>query len=530
MQTQEAAPAPTSESGVTAKGRYSTLERFRQPYLQRAWDCAEITIPSLLPRDGQTADSELRIPWQSFGARGVNMLAAKFLLALFPPNTPFFKMEIDEIEVKKAQAEMGNNQAQNLVTRLKKALSTFERAVMAEVSMSGDRGPLFQAMRHLIVTGNCLLWHSPKGLRVYRLDKYVVRRDPSGNVMEIVTKESVDPLTLPQELQAIVKEKEPTRQDGTPVDLYMRVDRKANQWLVYQEICGVKVPGSESQYPLDKLPFQPLRWTQMDGESYGRSYVDDQLGDLRSYEALRQAMVEGTSAAARVLFLVKPNGTTKARVLSEAPNGSIREGNAEDVTVLRLDKAQDFQVAKNLESEIKGDLSFAFLMNSAVQRDAERVTAEEVRYMAEELETALGGYYTVMAGELQLPYVTMKIHRLTKSGKLPSLPKGVVNPVIVTGLEALGRGNDKRKLLAWLNGLMQAFGPETVSQRVKFNEFADRIAAADGIDTEGLLITDEELRAQADEAKQDNMQQTMTPELVKAGTKVLTEGMKAGGK
>ncbi|WP_416142518.1 portal protein [Escherichia coli] len=43
--------------------------------------------------------------------------------------------------------------------------------------------------------------------------------------------------------------------------------------------------------------------------------------------------------------------------------------------------------------------------NSAVQRTGERVTAEEIRYVASELEDTLGGVYSILSQELQLPLV-----------------------------------------------------------------------------------------------------------------------------
>jgi hypothetical protein len=35
---------------------------------------------------------------------------------------------------------------------------------------------------------------------------------------------------------------------------------------------------------------------------------------------------------------------------------------------------------------------------------------------------------------------------MQQAKRLPSLPKGVVKPTIVTGMEALGRGNDLNKI------------------------------------------------------------------------------------
>ena len=81
--------------------------------------------------------------------------------------------------------------------------------------------------------------------------------------------------------------------------------------------------------PLDKNAFIPLRYTSIDNADYGRGFIEEYIGDLRSLEALYRAIVEGSAAASKVLFLVKPNGSTRLKTLSESPNGAIREGNAE---------------------------------------------------------------------------------------------------------------------------------------------------------------------------------------------------------
>ena len=90
-----------------------------------------------------------------------------------------------------------------------------------------------------------------------------------------------------------------------------------------------------------------------------------------------------------------------------------------DVSVLQVNKFNDLRVALEAARTIEERLSLAFLLHSAVQRNAERVTAEEIRFMAAELEDALGGLYTVLSQELQLPLVKSRITRLTKSKKLP---------------------------------------------------------------------------------------------------------------
>jgi hypothetical protein len=243
----------------------------------------------------------------------------------------------------------------------------------------------------------------------------------------------------------------------------------------------------------------------MDGEDYGRGYVEEYLGDLKSLESLTQSIVEGSAAAAKVLFLVRPNGTTRVKTLAESPNGAIVTGDDNDVSSLQLGKSQDFQVAQQTIQLLQTRLSRVFLMNSSIRRDAERVTAQEIRVAHQELEIALGGVYAVLSQEFQLPLVELLMHKMQKENKIPKLPDEGLKPLIVTGVEALGRGEDLNKLQQFLQTLLP-LGPE-VMQEVNISDYISRLAGSLGIDTEGLIKDEEQkqLEAQAQEAKQAQM-------------------------
>ena len=60
---------------------------------------------------------------------------------------------------------------------------------------------IFQALKHLIVGYNVSLFVSKDGIRVFPLSQYVIDRDPMGNVLEIITKETVALKVLPEEVQ-----------------------------------------------------------------------------------------------------------------------------------------------------------------------------------------------------------------------------------------------------------------------------------------------------------------------------------------
>jgi hypothetical protein len=491
----------------TAGGRYQNLEATRRTFLDRARDAAKLTIPTLIPPDGHSSVTKYYTPFQGIGARGVNNLASKLLLALLPPNSPFFRLTVDDFTLMKLTNRQG------MRAEVEKALNQIERAVMSEIEGSAIRVSAFEALKHLIVAGNALVYLPPEGgMRVFRLDRFVVSRDPMGNVLEIITKEDVAPAALPESIRKVV-EADTTHQNGSvhrTVELFTWVRREADKWTVHQEVKGAIIPGSKGTYPLDKTPWIPLRFTKIDGEDYGRGYVEEYYGDLRSLEGLTEAIVEGSAAAAKVLFLVNPNGTTDLRTLSDSPNGAIRTGNAQDVSVLQMDKFADFRIAFQTIELIQQRLSFAFLLNTAIQRAGERVTAEEIRFMAGELEDALGGVYSILSQEFQLPLVNRLMHQMERQRKMPALPKGIVRPTITTGLEALGRGHDLNKLQSLLNNLAP-LGPEAVATYLNVGDYITRAGTALGIDMAGLVKTEEEVQQQMQMQQMQQMVEKLGP-------------------
>jgi hypothetical protein len=488
---------------MTCSAVYAQLETRRQPFLDRARDCAEITIPSLLTRDTHSSHSRLLTPWQGIGARGVNNLASKLLIALLPPNAPFFRLSIDDFALEEL------TQQQGMRAKVEEGLNRIERSIMNEIEASALRVGGFEALKQLLVTGNVLLYlPNEGGVRVFRLDRFVVRRDPMGNVLEIITKESVSIETLEDDVKELIvgKTNEDTSSRNKNVDLFTHVYRDDNKWKVYQEVKGIRLPGTEGSYPLDKSPWIPVRFTKIDGEDYGRGYVEEYLGDLKSLEGLTQSIVEGSAAASKVLFLVNPNGVTDMAELAESDNGAFVEGMATDVSTIQLQKYNDFRVSLETVSQINERLSFAFLLNSAVQRSGERVTAEEIRYMANELESALGGIYSILSQEFQLPLVKRLMFQMERQKRLPTLPDGVVQPVIVTGLEALGRGNDLNKLQMFFES---AAGIAQLPPEINKSDALLRTGAALGIDMKGLVKSQEDIQAEMQAMQQQAMMDTV---------------------
>jgi len=391
--------------------------------------------------------------------------------------------------------------------------------IMEDISASDDRVVIHQALKHLVTGGNSLIYMGPKGLKMYPLNRYVVNRDGDGHVIEIVTKEKVAK-NLVKNFYPDYKDPEPNsvtdggglygyQKDGDDeCTIYTYVFRDNNRWCWYQEIDGKKVPGTESKSPIDASPWVVLVMNHVDGEQYGRGRVEEFIGDLKSLEALSQALVEGSAAAAKVVFTVSPSATTKPSSLAKAGNGAIIQGRPDDIGVVQVGKTADFRTAYEMAQGLERRIAEAFLIMQV--RQSERTTAEEVRMTQMELEQQLGGMFSLLTTEFLVPYLNRKLYIAQKKGTIPKLPKKAVKPTIVAGVNALGRGQDRESLTMFLTTIANTMGPEAIQQYINPTEYIKRLAAAQGIDVLNLVKSMEEVQGEQQQAMQQQQQMELT--------------------
>ena len=497
----------------SAASRYARLASDRTIFLDTARECAELSLPYLLTPTGVVNGQKLPTPWQSVGAKGVNVMASKLMLSLFPVTATFFKLQINDGKI----ASDPNLDAK-IKSEIDLSLSKMERVIMQHIAESQDRVILHQAMKHLIVTGNALVYMGSSGIKLYPLDRYVVVRDGEGQPTEIVTVESINRQFLPERFRKLPTAVNHTADNTTTpsVDVTVGEEEAAvytwaklqdGQWRWRQEVDGEIVEDSFGKSPKTTTPWLPLRFNVVDGEDYGRGRIEEFLGDLKSLEGLMQAMVEGSAAAAKVVFLVSPSATVKPSTLAKAGNGAIIQGRPDDVTAVQVQKQADFSTAYQMITQLNQRLSEAFLILTV--RQSERTTAEEIRATQQELNEQLGGIYGTLTVELLRPYLQRKLFILQRSGILPKLPKGVVFPTVIAGVEGIGRGQDRESLIIFLQTISQALGPEMMAKFINPEEAIKRLAAAQGIDTIKLVKTADEMVADKQQMQQQLMNQTM---------------------
>ncbi len=467
----------------TCSARYDALRRKRDPFLRRARECAELTIPALLPPEGHTDAVLLPEPFQGLGARAVVSLASRLMVAMYPPGKPSFRLDIPA-EVRIQTGSM------SVETEVEQGLILSEALIQSEIERKEWRPVTNLVLQYLIVTGNALEVMLPDNtMRVFRLDQYVVSRDMQGAVREIITEEHMAPESLPDNIKPMVSAED---YSGDRVQILTHIMRENDgTYSGYQEVNKKKVPGSDGTY--ETLPYNALMWQHVIGEDYGRGKVEEHLPDFRGVDALSKSMLDGAAMASRNVTMIRPNaagGLNLRRRLARANNGDIIVGNPEDIAMLQYQNQAGLQLtAAELDRQSR-ELGLAFLLGSAGIRDSERTTAYEIQKNNEELEGALGGVYSQLNQTMQFRRLKRLIVQMRENEQLPNWPEGLIEPTILTGLEALGREADVTRVQAALQ-FLQGMPPEVLGY-VKWNELLGK--AFYGLNLPDAVRTESEMQ------------------------------------
>lgn len=475
------------------------LDGKRSTMMRKIERLAALSSPKVLLPEGTDLESaELAHDYQSIGAQGTNHVTNKLMLALFRPSAPFFKLGLDSDTAKQA-AEAGVDEAQ-----LAGILASAEMRAVKQLDVGQHRPKLYQALRHLVVAGNVLL-DLTSGMRVMGLRYYCIKRDIQGTMKTLVIRESV-PF---EELEDKVKESLPNKYtEESQVAYYKLIQKVGDEYKMTCWVDTVRLPSEfDSKWSLDKCPYLALTWDLADEANYGTGLVEEYVGDLEAVSALSESVVTGAVQASEYRWMVDPTGMTTVDDFNRSKNGDALPGRGEDVQAVNSGNDKAISVSSEVAGTYEQRISRGFLLGSSVTRNAERVTAEEVRLTANELEIAYGGVYSTLAASLQLPIAKW----LLKSSDL-DIAGTKLEISIVTGLGAISRGGDLENLRLALADLAQiAQFPPVLQARMKWTPIIAYVGQGRGIDLTPFFMTDTEFNAMQEKGMQDRVQEsTMT--------------------
>jgi hypothetical protein len=488
------------ENKRIAEELYNKLLPIRQMYEENWYECSKLTLPYVYNglESNETSGEKLYVPYNSIGASSVNNLASKLMINLFPPTKMFFRFLPDEKQFNQLD-EKGRRE-------LDKALTKLENDLLQKIEKDAIRIPIFEALKNLIITGNSLVYKTKNSLKVFNVSDYVVERDFSNNLLNLVIKEKIGINLLSDNLKKELNEEDFDKEKN--VTLYTYVKRlDENNYEVSQHIGDLEF--NVEKYTAEKLPYMVLRFNTINNSYYGIGLVEQYLGDIKTMEILSRSISEGSELMSKLIIGRKPGiGKTNLKDLQDAVrkgNGNIIYGDVEnDLSILQFQKNGDFNVPFQLLQQLEMKISKAFLNFSNSVRDAERVTASEIRANIVEIESTLGGVFGVLTQELQLPLLKLMLNELN--------PKALksIDLSITTGLNSISKEKDLQNLQTFTQSIAQ-FGGEVINQYLDIPAYFDEVANALGIDGSKILKSEEQIK-QENEAQQQMMLQQQQQE------------------
>ena len=479
----------------TASQLWTHLSTDHSRLYDRAVRYCQLTIPSLLLEDGADPNDENPNDNQSFGAQCVNHIVNKMMLSMYAPSRPAFRMELGKATARKAAASKIDYQP---------VLAKAERDAVRVLDKVAVRPKLYIGLRHLVVTGNVCAVFEEDDIRMMSLKYYRVKRNVRGQVHTAVIREHIRADELEQEVRDAVP-----NSDEAMVEYFTVIKRlPGDRYEITKWVGQTQLPAQfTSVVPAKKLKYHFLCWSLTDEANYGRGLVEEYSKDWEAYAAVSTGTVEGSILANEARWLVNPAGVTKVDDVTASRNGSALPGVPADIQAIQLGSTQAVAQGLTVLQHWEQRLARAHLMQSAVTRNAERVTAEEIRLTAMELEAALGGVYSQLSVSFQKPVAEWL---LAKSDF--QLDGTDIELVIITGLDALSRNGDLENLARAFNILSQlAAAPQSLQARLKWNALTQYVGDGTGVDLRPFLMSDEEYGQQiADQAQARVMEQGAT--------------------
>ena len=493
---------------------YKTEAAKRTSVEDQAEKMARLTIPSIFPPEEYQTGDPMNGNNQSAGAQALNNLASKLMFVAFPPGQPALRYEPIEYKVQQQV-----DQDPDLWARMLLALSRLAVTHTKRFEATNMRTAYTGFIKQLLAGGNCL-WKQVKldNPTYHTMRHYIVVRDNSGEPVLTIHEECVKVMTLAKDVQDLIYRETPDlrkkREWDREAKIYsvckLQVDESGEKsWLYWQEYEGQYIEDSGVETDYEDCPMWPGWLIPVYGQNWGRSYCEEYQGDLFALESLGSALNDGSSLAAWALTFVKPGSRTSIRSVREARNLDMLPGDAADITVLTSQKTADLTFVLNWFTNVVRRVAAAFLLQASIQRDGERVTAEEIRRLAGELDQAMGGLYTEIAQGSQRRIIkrAIRLHE-EENPDLPEVPDDVISTQVVTGVDALGRSTESTSLINFAKVIGELF-PQQAHNILDGLNFASRLAATEGIKPDGLVKTAERVAQENQQAQQQAAQQSL---------------------
>lgn len=452
----------------------------------------------------------------------VENFTAKLQRTLFPDNRAFFAFDFPEEMVIKAKVDK---------TQMTRNLDTAVQDVLNTLRVKKLYGVLPSVFENCTVIGNGLLFMGltkKAPIQFISPADFVWRRTANGYVKELIIREviALEDITDPK-LRAVIesdmaidlsryKTSENTlTMAPRAVQKYTYVYFDDNGKQTISQYVGKYKVGKDITRSAKEPIFLPLAPDLPIKSQYGVGKVKGAISSIMQIRSASKAWARQNSLIADMKIRVAPSAANAIKAMAkQRTSNHVVLQDQNDMGLMNWSNVNMQSVDMSYQTA-KQDLARVFLMEGGTTRNAERVTAEEIRRNAEELNAANSNLLSAYEEQLQLKLVQYCMYHLDIVNEDGDKLKDQLEELdikILTGTEAIGRVSVSDNISVMLQeAALVGQIPEHILRHYKVNNILTMQAQGRGLPTPEIVKSKEELQEEM-QAAQDAQAQAQANE------------------
>lgn len=481
------ASKPSIYSKDSIKEKFDVLKQERSNY-ESTWElCAQYTLPEMYLSEevrSKGIDPEDTLVGDSGGAELLSNLSGQVMKWAFPAKGAFFRYMAKEGS---ELANLTKSKRNDILLRLEEsAMQALKDRMFSSVSLDILIG--------MLGLGNVVyLVPEKKGnaIQVFDLNDTVIKRSPSGIVTDIIIRECYEYRFIKDTYKKQITVKE--YNDYDIVEVYTHVSLNSDKkYEVRYAIDTEDLPYNGNYFTEHTCPYRVSALNPKKNTNYATGIVQRYLALIHKSSVYSDTATDTAVSGSLLNWLIKNGSAIDPEEFSQREQGQAFYGQKDDVTPIMADVSKHLQLTDIAHNKINQTLHRVFLMFSAIQRDAERVTAEEIRTIASRLEESHTGLKSTIGDTLQRPLAMLALHLI--DDKELNQYKDSIDVYVVSALEAMSRNAEQDNLLVTLNdtSILNSVSPQ-VQEVLKTNKVIGDIFSNRGYQSSEYIKTEEEV-------------------------------------
>lgn len=475
--------------------------------LEKDWiQFARYTNPRLYP-DTQTAmqnSVQITRSFQTVGPVVMENLVSQLASTMFPVDRPMFRYIIPEAIIKQAKAgTLQNKRGESLTYEfLIEVCTRLERESVTYFNQIGVTPSAPDFLRGAGTFGDHLIYLHEDTFDHHNIRNYRCRTTLDGELDLVVI---WYPITRKQAdvKQGIYRNTAP--QTSSKVDAFITVvqrEKVGDNKFEYVERKFINDTLLEPEIRYTKPRYFKYAWWLIKGDHYGYGHVDKYATLFDTLNATCRAIDDKNGQLADLINIVAPGSIAAKNIeaLRSAPRGDYVVMNPGEISPYIPGTHFGMEYLLQYRATLSAELQQAFVYQPAMFRDAERVTAEELRLKANIFKATLGNVFS----SLETTNTLFVNHYTERHGK--ELEAAGITPSIVTGTAALSRAYEADNVFNAVGSMAQLYNiPDQMWTRVRRNYVEDSIALGHGLSLEELFNNEEQTQAAQDKLQEQMM-------------------------